>query len=121
MPPTKQVLELGSALHKDVSIVTVRGRVTIGKIEEFDKFLQDLLSAGRTRFVLDMKDLDHIDSCGIGVLICFNERVKKIGGAVRVANPHAKINKIFTMMSLDAFFSIDGDVAESIRQLDGKA
>jgi anti-sigma B factor antagonist len=121
MPQPRQVLDLNFLLQQDVAVVTVKGRITIGKVEEFDKFLQDLISAGRRKFVLDLKDLDHIDSCGIGVLICFNERVKKIGGAIRVANPHPKILKIFTMMSLDAFFSILPDVPQAIRSMDGKA
>jgi anti-anti-sigma factor len=115
MPQPRQVLDLNFLLQQDVAVVTVKGRITIGKVEEFDKFLQDLISAGRRKFVLDLKDLDHIDSCGI------NERVKKIGGAIRVANPHPKILKIFTMMSLDAFFSILPDVPQAIRSMDGKA
>lgn len=121
MPQPKQVLELVSAVLKDVSIVTVKGRVTIGKVEEFDKFLQDLVSAGGRKFVLNLKDLDHIDSCGIGALICFNERIKKIGGAIRVADPHPKIHKIFSMMSLDTFFSIDPTVPDAVKALDGKS
>jgi len=118
MPQPRQALVLSSEQRKDVAIVIVKGRITIGKVEEFDKYLLALQEDGFRKFILDLKGMDHIDSCGIGVLICFNERIRKANGAIRIANTHPKVQKIFNMMSLDTFFTIDADVDQALRSIE---
>jgi anti-anti-sigma factor len=118
MSQPRQALELTSEMRKDVSIVFVKGRITIGKVEEFDKYLLALQDDGVRKFILDLQGMDHIDSCGIGVLICFNERIRKANGAIRIVNTHPKVQKIFNMMSLDTFFTIDTDVEHALRSIE---
>lgn len=100
--------------HGDVQVVKMSGRLTIGCVNEADSFLTGLLSAGGGRFVLDLSDLTHVVSSGIGVLIAFRERTKKTGGALAIGGVHPRIMKIFQLMSLDAFFPIFESVERAL-------
>jgi anti-anti-sigma factor len=99
-------LEIDADHDGDVVVVAVKGRLTIGRVEEMNDFLCDLLDKGCRKFVFDLRNMEHIVSGGIGVLIGFNERLKSAGGTARLAEVHPRVRRIFSMMSLDAFFKI---------------
>ena len=89
--------------------------MTIGREEEMDRFLTDLVDSGRRKFVFDLHEMEHIVSAGIGALIGFNERLKQNGGRALLARVHPRVNRIFSVMSLDAFFPIFPDVPDAVR------
>lgn len=107
-------MELWSEDRGDVTVVGIRGRVSIGKVEDLNEFLKNLLEAGKRRFVLDLSEMEHVVSGGIGVLIGFNEKLKGVGGTTCMARVHPRVQRIFTMMSLDAFFRIYEGVDEAV-------
>ncbi|MHC4778528.1 MAG: STAS domain-containing protein [Planctomycetota bacterium] len=103
-------MQYSADLRGDVTVVTVRGRLSIGFVEELNAFLRALHDEGRSKFLFDLLEMEHIVSGGIGVLIGFNEIVKKSGGQVQLCRVHPRVQRIFAMMSLDAFFTIHEDV-----------
>ncbi|MHC4599789.1 MAG: STAS domain-containing protein [Planctomycetota bacterium] len=102
----------------DIIIVTVRGRLSIGQVEEFNGFLHDLVDQGHRKILFDLEGMEHIVSGGIGVLIGFNELVKKAGGSVQLARVHPRVQRIFAMMSLDAFFTIHEDLDSALESFE---
>jgi len=73
------------------------------------------------QFVIDLKDLQHINSTGLGVLITLLTKARKIGGEVVLAEPSQFIRDLLVMTKLHTIFEIHDDRAAAIEALQAKA
>ena len=62
--------------------------------EEIDALIDD---ARVRRLVFDVSGLEFMDSSGIGLIIGRYKRLSRRGGSVAVADPGARIDKLFRM------------------------
>ncbi|MHC5037698.1 MAG: STAS domain-containing protein [Planctomycetota bacterium] len=107
-------MELGDKHVGDVTIITVKGRLTIGQVEQLNDFLLGLLDQGYKKYIFDLNGMEHIVSGAIGVLIGFNEKLSRADGMARLARLHPKVLRIFNLMALDEFFMIFDTVEEAL-------
>ena len=60
-----------------------------------------LLEDGRVRrLVFDLRELEFMDSSGIGLVIGRYKRMLRRGGSVAVTGPDARVDQIFQMSGL---------------------
>lgn len=64
------------------------------------------LESAPTVLVLDLSDLDFIDSTGIGVVVGAFKRAKGVGCEVRLRSPRAGVRKALEFVGLDRIFVI---------------
>ncbi len=65
-------------------------------------------------FVIDLEDLQHINSSGLGVLITLLTKARKIGGELVLAKPSSYIKNLLLITKLDTIFKIHPNVEEAI-------
>ena len=65
--------------------------------QEVDGLLEDMRIR---RLVFDLKQLDFMDSSGIGLVIGRYKRMARRGGSVAVAGPGATVDRVFQMSGL---------------------
>jgi anti-sigma B factor antagonist len=65
--------------------------------------------------VLDMSEVHHINSAGLGGLLAATFTMLKDNGDVRMAAIGSNVRSIFRMTHLDTVFKTDGTVAESLK------
>lgn len=63
-------------------------------------------AAGTKSFVFDMKNLQTINSSGLGILISCLKKIKNSGGKMNFVNTNEKITGIFRLTKLDNVFEI---------------
>jgi len=102
---TIQVLECGGSLDAD----TVSG---------FKKIAYDLVSGGSTQFIIDCKDLNFIDSMGLGVLISLLRRVRQRQGDVKVVSLSDDVKTIFEITRLHRLFDVCTDSETAVKRFD---
>jgi anti-sigma B factor antagonist len=73
------------------------------------------------QFVIDLKDLQHINSTGLGVLITLLTKARKVGGEVVLAQPSQFIRDLLVMTKLNTIFEIHDDRAAAVEALQEKA
>ncbi|MCB0479746.1 MAG: STAS domain-containing protein, partial [Crocinitomicaceae bacterium] len=64
------------------------------------------LENGMKNFVIDLADLQHINSSGLGVLITLLTKARKVGGEVTLSNPSTYINNLLLITKLNTIFQI---------------
>jgi anti-anti-sigma factor len=72
-------------------------------------FRQDLLKeveSGVKRLVVDLNDVQMVDSVGIGVLVAAHNSLSKTGGQMAVSNVSQDIFNLFKVMRLDQHFEV---------------
>lgn len=56
--------------------------------------------------VLDLEELDHISSAGLGLLVALQLRLDRQGHRVTLANVNPHIQELLRLAALDSIFSI---------------
>jgi anti-sigma B factor antagonist len=66
----------------------------------------DKLEEGYRQFVIDLEDLQHINSSGLGVLITLLTKARKLGGELTLSNPSDYIKNLLLITKLNTIFHI---------------
>jgi anti-sigma B factor antagonist len=105
-----------------VTIVDCRGRIDLGAGTVVLKdAVRELLSKGQTKIVLNLKDVNYIDSSGIGELISACTAVRKQGGDVKLLNLTKKGHDVFQITNLYDVFDVQDDEAGAIKSFNADA
>jgi anti-sigma B factor antagonist len=113
------------ALHiveKDLSGVTVLmlvGRLALG--EESNQLrakIKETLARGRKRLVLDLGNVNYIDSAGLGTLVAGYTSSQSQGAGMKLANLTKRFREQLSITKLVTVFEVFGSVEEAIRSFD---
>ena len=112
---TAKIKEIG---EKQV-VVSVEGSMTLGSsLKVLDAQLQNLIANGANRIVIDLAEVDFIDSAGLGLLMLARGLLNKSGSMLRLCSPQARVRALFKMTKTDTLLRVDdslGDSLEAIR------
>jgi anti-sigma B factor antagonist len=88
----------------NVTLVDVSGRLTSFEGLAFCDAIQRLLRNGEIDIILNLKDLDYLDSSGIGELVRNYLAVVKKGGSMKVVGLAPKVEEILKITQLYQVF-----------------
>jgi anti-anti-sigma factor len=112
-------LQITITEEKDIVILHLVGRIDTFSIEELNAAFEKVMKTGRKSILLVLKDLEYINSRGIGVLISFLKWVKKVGGLVKIAEVPLNIMQLLNLLGLDGLtliYDTTSDAVESFRR-----
>lgn len=99
----------------DVRIIGLEGKITIGAGDvQMRSLVESALADGKSKILLDLKGVSHIDSSGIGEMVgCFTT-VARRGGAMKLLHLPPKINDILQVTQLITVFDVFDNEAEAL-------
>lgn len=88
--------------------VTVRltGNMYVEDAAVFREELLEHLAQGRNTIVIEMRELDYIDSSGLGVLVTIHKRALQAGGSVTLSGLRGVVKELFELTRLNKVFEI---------------
>jgi anti-sigma B factor antagonist len=93
--------------HREVNegtcVVAVEGDLDLASAPYLKRALVELLGKGYGRYVLDLSQLTHLDSMGLGVLVGFHKRLDP-DARMALAGVPPKQRKLLELTGLDARF-----------------
>jgi anti-sigma B factor antagonist len=89
----------------EVVILDLTGRLWILDLPLRDK-MNALLGEGRRNFVLNLANVEYIDSSGLGQLITIWTSIRGRGGQMTVLNPTKRVQRLFDITRLDTVFQV---------------
>ena len=103
-----------------VTIVDVSGRITVG---EGNVMLRDvirgLIEQGDRYILLNLGDVQYVDSSGLGELVRTYTTVRNQGGDLKLVNLSKRVNDLLQITKLAAVFDIAADEEIGIRSFRG--
>lgn len=79
----------------------------LDRVNEFSTFISRELEPGRYRhFVVDLSEVEYIDSMALGVLINLKNKYKTEGGHVLLLSPSPTVEKILKQSGLFKIFPV---------------
>ena len=79
-------LSLSTRTEGDRTVVTVGGEIDVYTAPKLREQLIDLVSSGNYHLVVDMENVDFLDSTGLGVLVGGLKRVRAHDGSLRLVS-----------------------------------
>ena len=90
-----------------VKVIKLRGRLALGEsVERLRATVEDLLSSGENRLVLDLEELATMDSSGIGLLSRLLTMSKQQGGSLKLVNPSKFVVQTLKLIGLLNLFEV---------------
>jgi anti-sigma B factor antagonist len=99
----------------DVRVIGLEGKVTIGAGDiQLRGLIDQAIAAGRSKVLLDLAEVTHVDSSGIGEMVgCFTTLTRR-GGAMKLVNLPDKINDILQVTQLITVFDVFANETEAL-------
>lgn len=95
-------------------LVKLEGDVTVQTAQEFEERIAELASAGSDKFVIDMSDMQSIDSRGAGMLVHIHHY-----GTIYFAGIQSSVREVLERLMLIQKFKICRKVAEAEKKITG--
>ncbi len=107
------------ATHRDsgeVTVVDLSGRITLGDGSALlRKTIRGLLDDQRKKILLNLADVDYIDSSGIGELVSGFTAVKNQSGDLKLLHLTKKVRDLLQITKLYTVFDVYMDEGTAVR------
>jgi len=107
-------LDIVESVREDITVLTLKGRLTLGESNLIREKVNQLSAAGKYKIVIDLTNVEYIDSTGLGILvICFTS-LKKQGGALKLVNPNKRNVELLLLTKLHTVFEVFNEVQDAV-------
>jgi len=87
-------------------VISVRGEIHVSTAPRFSECLTEALAEGKTAVVLDLSEVEFIDSTGLSVLLNGLRRVVRQQGSMALVCTNPTVLRLFHITRLDGTFDI---------------
>jgi anti-sigma B factor antagonist len=100
----------------EVTMVDLSGRIALGEGSALlRKLIRDLLDNGKTKILLNLGDINYIDSSGIGELVSGFTAVRSRQGELKLLNLTKKVKDLLQITKLFTVFDVYTDEATAVQ------
>ena len=106
-------LEVSSREANGIHYVDVHGRLTIGDpSEQLSSFMQNLVSKGARKVIVNLNEIPQIDSSGISALVKLSISLARQGGGLHLVCGEGRVRDALTVTRLvEAIPTYDSEIA----------
>ena len=89
-------------VEPDVAVIEMTGRITMGSdSQKIEWGLAELLKENQKKVIFDLTEVTYLDSSGIGILMMCHAKLKKAGGALRIAGARGMVEETLELTSVN--------------------
>ena len=94
-------------VNPTTAVAHLNGRMTLGmRLREIETTITDTMGDGVQKLILDLSNVEYLDSAGLGVIMILFGNMQERGGKLRVVAPGAKVMEVFKLTHTDWILSI---------------
>jgi anti-sigma B factor antagonist len=108
-------LTIASREVDGVAVLDLNGRITLGEGSvQLRDAIREMISKGQTRILLNLGDVNYIDSSGLGELVSAYTTAKNQGATLKLLKLNKKVHDLLQLTKLYTVFDIADDEASAI-------
>ena len=96
------------------AIMRVTGEIDMATAPKLRQHVQKVTARAPQGLVLDLDNVDFIDSTGLGVMVGAAKRMRIVGGGFRIVCNQKHLNELFALTRLDAVFELFETLDEAL-------
>jgi anti-sigma B factor antagonist len=99
-----------------VTVVDLSGRITLGEGSVVLRdTVKELTTQGHKKILLNLGDVNYIDSSGIGELVSAFTSVRNLGGELKLLNLTKKVHDLLQITKLYTVFDVQDSEVSAIK------
>jgi anti-sigma B factor antagonist len=98
----------------EVHVLKLSDRLDATCVSQLKDAVQALLEADKIKILIDLADVDFVDSSGLGTLVTCLRSVTKAGGVFKITSLQENPKMLFQTTRLDRVFDMHDDRDEAI-------
>jgi len=118
--PTTSKVQHSLRNVEGVTIVDLRGKIAFG---EGNTLLRETISriaaTGGRKVLLNMREVDFVDSSGIGEMVRSHMSLRKLGGQMKLTNLNKVVSDLLQATALNRVFEVYGDEESALNSFGG--
>jgi anti-sigma B factor antagonist len=114
---TIPTMELRIRKNQDIYIIDILGELDLYNSYKLKELLMKMLEKKIERFVINLDEVEYIDSSGIGALIYISSTLKKLDHKLAITNIHGSVKKVIELTKLMGFFPVTETLDEAIKKV----
>lgn len=100
----------------DVAIIDFSGKITLGEgSSTLRRTIKELIDKGYRKIVLNLYDVDYIDSSGIGELVSGYTTVRNASGELKLLHLTKRVHDLLQITRLFTVFDVQSDEDTALR------
>lgn len=111
----KKMRIVSNNLENGELLVKIEGEVDVYTSIDLKKELTKLVESDQKNIIIDLENVNYMDSSGLGVLVALLKELKKIGGELKLISLPVSVKKIFDLTRLTKFFNIYNNLDEATK------
>jgi anti-sigma B factor antagonist len=119
---TNVKMQVATRQADGITILDVSGRIIVGEGNVvLREMVREVVEKGGKRILLNLYQVDYVDSSGLGELVRIHTTLRKAGGQMKLVNLTKKVQDLLQMTSMNTVFDIQKNEASAIRSFDQAA
>ncbi|MDA8411723.1 MAG: anti-sigma factor antagonist [Treponema sp.] len=99
-------------------IIDVNGEMDLYNSYRLKELVMKMLEKKVERFIVNLEQVDYIDSSGIGALIYICSTIKKMNLRLVITNIHGSVKKVIELTKLMGYFPITPTIEDALAKLE---
>jgi anti-sigma B factor antagonist len=97
------------------AVVTLSGAVVLGtSLKAAEAQVQAVIAEGVSKLVIDLANVDHIDSAGLGMLVDIYGALSVKHGVLRLCGVAPNVLKLLQLTGTDGFLAVDASLEDAL-------
>ena len=108
-------LEILQREHEGIVILDLKGRLIVGEpVAALREKIRELCDGTSNNIILNLREVDYIDSTGLGGLVISYTSLKKAGGALKLLNLNQRNIELLVLTKLTTVFDVFDDEQDAV-------
>ena len=118
--PTSSKAETTIRTVGDIWIIDSKGKIAFGEgATKLRETVASLINSGAKKIILNLKDVDYVDSSGMGEIVRSHMAIRKQGGQLKLTNLSKMVSELLQATGMHKVFDIQSDEASATRSFSG--
>ncbi len=107
--------DIEESVREGIIVLHLHGRLIVGQpVTDLRAKITELAVKGTPNVVLDMTNVDYIDSTGLGGMVIGHTSLKKAGGALKLLNLNRRGMELLVLTKLNTVFPAFDDEISAV-------
>ena len=107
-------LDIQVRQKEGIAILDVNGRLAVGGASTLREKVTEEMAQGQNNVILNLKEVDYIDSTGLGTMVICYTTLSKAGGSLKLVHLNRRNIELLLLTKLSTVFQIFGDEQDAV-------
>jgi anti-sigma B factor antagonist len=108
-------LEIGQREREGVTLLDLKGRITMGaEVSAFREAFEKVGSTPGAKLILNMQEVDYVDSTGLGAMVMCSTRLRNSKGIAKLVHVNRRNIELIVMTKIDTIFEVFDDETDAV-------